>query len=88
MQTNKFSSDIENFYSLCRNPPLKIMEFFVILGSYDRGFYGNIIIKQKMNFLSFELSNANKFICKSSMHMSEYMRLINKHNNLNYREIL
>ena len=39
VQTNKFSSAIKKIYSLCRDP-LKIMEFFVILGGYDKGFYG------------------------------------------------
>ena len=45
----------------------------------------NIILKQKLTFLSFKLSNAYKFIDKSSMYMSEFMTLVNKHDNLKYR---
>ena len=34
---------LQKIYSLCRNSPLKIMKFFVILGGYDKGFYGIVI---------------------------------------------
>ena len=43
-QTNKFgyrqfSSAIENFYNLCRNP-YENYGIFIILGGYDKGFNG------------------------------------------------
>ena len=41
IQTNKFLSAIEIFYSLCRNPLSKLWNFLSFWGSYDKGFYGS-----------------------------------------------
>ena len=44
IQTNKCSSAIKIFIAFVVTPPLKIMEFFVNLGGYDKGFYGIYVI--------------------------------------------
>ena len=62
VQTNKFSSAIKNFIAFVVTP-LKIMEFCVILGSYDKGFYCTI-------FKQFHNSHFKRYL----VYMSHYIR--------------